>query len=229
MIDSPMIEAIAPADWSPLGVSLRAALLATLLAIGGGLGAAQAMLVCREPWRSAIDTVLALPLVLPPTVVGFGLLVLLGRQGPIGAWLDSLGITVVFSPVGTVVAATVVAFPLAYRTLLSAFEQLDPDLLRAARTLGLNSWQIFWRVRLPLARSGLVAAAVLAFARALGEFGATVMLAGNIPDRTQTIPSAIFAAVESGDWARAQWWVGWSIAIALLAMAIVNRAGRRPW
>ena len=224
-----MIEAIAPADWSPLGVSLRAALLATLLAIGGGLGAAQAMLVCREPWRSAIDTVLALPLVLPPTVVGFGLLVLLGRQGPIGAWLDRWDLPVVFSPAGTVVAATVVAFPLAYRTLLSTFEQLDPDLLRAARTLGLNSWQIFWRVRLPLARSGLVAAAVLAFARALGEFGATVMLAGNIPDRTQTIPSAIFAAVESGDWARAQWWVGWSIAIALLAMAIVNRAGRRPW
>lgn len=219
----------APMDWSPLGVSLRAALLATLLAIGGGLAAAQAMLVCREPWRSVIDTVLALPLVLPPTVVGFGLLVLFGRQGPIGPWLDRWDLPVVFSPAGTVVAATVVAFPLAYRTLLSTFEQLDPDLLRAARTLGLNSWQIFWRVRLPLARSGLVAAAVLAFARALGEFGATVMLAGNIPDRTQTIPSAIFAAVESGDWARARWWVGWSIAIALVSIAVVNRASRRPW
>ncbi|XGV87176.1 MAG: molybdate ABC transporter permease subunit [Limnothrix sp. BL-A-16] len=216
-------------DWSPWSLSVGAALWATGLAVSLGLLIAWAMLSCREPWRSAIDTVLVLPLVLPPTVVGFGLLVLLGRQGPIGLALESIGVSVVFSPLGTVVAATVVAFPLAYRTLLSTFEQLDPDLLRAARTLGLNGWQIFWRVRLPLARSGLVAAALLTFARSLGEFGATVMLAGNIPGRTQTIPSAIFAAVEAGDWPRAQLWVWLSLAMALLAIVGLNQAARRPW
>lgn len=222
-----MIDAIDPVNWSPLWVSLRSALIATGLATGAGLLAAWGLLAVREPWRSAIDTVLSLPLVLPPTVVGFGLLVLFGRSGPLGQWLDRWGLSVVFAPAGTVVAATVVAFPLAYRTLLSTFEQLDPDLLRAARTLGLDPWQIFWRVRLPLARSGAIAAAILAFARSLGEFGATVMLAGNIPDRTQTIPSAIFAAVEAGDFGRAQLWVGLSVAIALLSITVLNWTGRR--
>jgi molybdate transport system permease protein len=162
--------------------------------------------------------------VLPPTVVGFILLLLLGRRSFIGHALEQIGITIVFSWPATVIAATVVAFPLMYRTTLGAFEQVNPNLLDAARTLGASERVVFRRVLLPLAAPGVLAGTVLAFARALGEFGATLMLAGNIPGRTQTMPIAIFSAVEGGDKGAALLWV---VLIVLLSMAMIRLLNRK--
>jgi molybdate transport system permease protein len=169
--------------------------------------------------RAWIDGLLTLPLVLPPTVVGFFLLLLLGRRSLIGHALEQLGIVVVFSWPATVIAATVVAFPLMYRTTLGAFEQVNPNLLDAARTLGASEWRIFRRVLLAMAAPGVLAGTVLAFARAMGEFGATLMLAGNIPGRTQTMPIAIFSAAEGGDMHVAFLWVS---LIVVLSLAIIR-------
>jgi molybdate transport system permease protein len=173
----------------------------------------------RGGLRAWIDGLLTLPLVLPPTVVGFFLLILLGRRSLIGQALELIGITIVFSWPATVIAATVVAFPLMYRTTLGAFEQVNPNLLDAARTLGASEARVFRKVLLPQAAPGVLAGTVLAFARALGEFGATLMLAGNIPGRTQTMPMAIFSAVEDGDLRVASLWVG---LIVVLSLAIIR-------
>ena len=173
-----------------------------------------------------IDGLLTLPLVLPPTVVGFFLLLIFGRRSLLGHALERVGITIVFSWPATVIAATVVAFPLMYRTALGAFEQVNPTLLQAARTLGASEWRVFRRVLFPLAAPGVVAGTVLAFARAMGEFGATLMLAGNIPGRTQTMPIAIFSAVEGGDIRLAAVWVALIVAISLGMIRLLNRQGR---
>jgi molybdate transport system permease protein len=173
----------------------------------------------RGSLRAWIDGLLTLPLVLPPTVVGFFLLLLLGRRSLIGHALEQIGIVVVFSWPATVIAATVVAFPLMYRTTLGAFEQVNPNLLDAARTLGASEWRVFRRVLLPMAAPGVLAGTVLAFARAMGEFGATLMLAGNIPGRTQTMPIAIFSAAEGGDMRVAFLWVS---LIVVLSLAIIR-------
>lgn len=154
-----------------------------------------------------IDCILTLPLVLPPTVVGFFLLLLFGRRSPVGHLLEHLGILIVFSWPATVIAATVIAFPLMYRTALGAMEQVNPTLLEAARTLGASEARIFRRVLLPLAAPGVLAGTVLSLARALGEFGATMMLAGNIPGRTQTMPIAIFSAAKEAICTPC--WPGW--------------------
>ncbi|HZZ11352.1 MAG TPA: molybdate ABC transporter permease subunit, partial [Paraburkholderia sp.] len=140
-----------------------------------------------------------LPLVLPPTVLGYYLLVLLGRRGVIGAWLDKLDIQLVFTWQGAVIASTVVAFPLVLKSARAAFESVDPQLERAARTLGVSETALFFRVTLPLAARGILAGGLLAFARALGEFGATLMIAGNLPGRTQTLSVAVYSAVQAGD------------------------------
>jgi molybdate transport system permease protein len=168
-------------------------------------------------------------------VVGFLLLVLFGRHGLLGQLLSSLGTTVIFSWSATVIASTVVAFPLMYRTSLGAFEQVDPNMLDAARTLGLSERSIFIRITIPLAWPGIAAGTILAFARALGEFGATLMLAGNMPGKTQTIPLAIFFLVESGRRDIAAVWVLIIIAISLVAIAGLHfwtkrqiPAGARP-
>ena len=176
--------------------------------------------------RGWIDGLLTLPLVLPPTVVGFFLLLIFGRRSLLGHALERLGVTIVFSWPATVIAATVVAFPLMYRTALGAFEQVNPTLLQAARTLGASEWRVFRRVLFPLAGPGVVAGTVLAFARAMGEFGATLMLAGNIPGRTQTMPIAIFSAVEDGDMRLAAVWVALIVAISLGMIRLLNREGR---
>jgi molybdate transport system permease protein len=182
----------------------------------------------RGSARAWIDGILTLPLVLPPTVVGFFLLVLLGRRSFVGHALEAIGVTIVFSWPATVIAATVVAFPLMYRTTLGAFEQVNPTLLDAARTLGASEGAVFRRVLLPLAAPGVLAGTVLAFARALGEFGATLMLAGNIPGRTQTMPMAIFSAVEDGDMQVALLWVGLIVAISLAIIRLLNwESGKR--
>jgi molybdate transport system permease protein len=173
----------------------------------------------RGSLRAWIDGLLTLPLVLPPTVVGFFLLLLLGRRSIIGHALEQIGIVIVFSWPATVIAATVVAFPLMYRTTLGAFEQINPNLLDAARTLGASEWRILRRVLLPMAAPGILAGTVLAFARAMGEFGATLMLAGNIPGRTQTMPMAIFFAAEDGDMRLAFLWVS---LIVILSLAIIR-------
>ena len=181
--------------------------------------------------RGLVDGILILPLVLPPTVAGFFLLLIFGRSSAVGRLLEHLGVSIVFSWPGTVVAATVVAFPLMYRTALGGFEQVSPNLLGAARTLGAGEWRTFRRVLLPLARPGILAGIALAFARALGEFGATLMLAGNIPGRTETMPIAIFFAAEAGDMQRALWWVACTAALSLASVAALHHWGtprRRP-
>lgn len=205
-------------DISPLWISLKTALAATFLTFVLGITTAKAMSTYRGRFRGVLDGIFILPLVLPPTVVGFLLLVLFGRHGPLGQLLTLLGTTVIFSWSATVIASTVVAFPLMYRTALGAFEQVDPDLLDAARTMGVSESSIFTRITIPLAWPGIVAGTILAFARALGEFGATLMLAGNIPGRTQTIPLAIFFLAESGQQERAAVWVLVIIIISLLAL-----------
>lgn len=202
-------------DPSPLVLSLLTTVTATATTFVLGLCAAWRMLRIRSALRVWIDGLLTLPLVLPPTVVGYFLLLLFGRHSLVGQILERIGITIVFSWPATVIAAAVVAFPLMYRTTLGAFEQVNPDLLDAARTLGASEPRVFRTVLLPLAAPGVLAGTVLSFARAMGEFGATLMLAGNIPGHTQTMPLAIFSAVEGGDQRVAVLWVATIVAISL--------------
>jgi molybdate transport system permease protein len=209
---------------SPFWISLETSVTATAIAFVLGIAAAAAMARYRGRARGFVDGVLTLPLVLPPTVVGFFLLLLFGRRSAVGRLLEQAGLAIAFSWPGTVVAAAVVAFPLMYRATLGAFEQVHPNYLGAARSLGAGEWRTLRRVILPLARPGVTAGTVLAFARALGEFGATLMLAGNIPGKTQTMPVAIFFAAEGGDMQRA---LNWVIATAVLSLAAI--AGLNYW
>lgn len=209
-------------DLSPLWISLKTAFVATLFAFFVGITAARWMYTYHGKAKGLIDGCLTLPLVLPPTVIGFLLLLLLGRNSPLGQLLKQVGITVIFSWSATVIAATVVAFPLMYKTVLSAFKQIDKDLIHCARTLGASEWRIFWQILLPLALPGVVSGTILAFARALGEFGATLMLAGSIPGKTQTMPIAIFFAAEAGKMGEALNWVLLMVAIALGVIATIN-------
>ena len=215
---------------SPLCISLATTCAATAATFFLGLIAARLMYRMRGSLRAWIDGVLTLPLVLPPTVVGFFLLILFGRRSFIGHTLQQIGITIVFSWPATVIAATVVAFPLMYRTTLGAFDQVNRNYLDAARTLGASESVVFRRVLLPLAAPGVLAGTVLAFARAMGEFGATIMLAGNIPGRTQTMPIAIFSAAAGGDMNQAFLWVGLIVLISLAIIRLLNRenAFRKP-
>jgi molybdate transport system permease protein len=171
------------------------------------------------PLVALVDAVLLLPLVLPPTVVGFLLLLVFGRNGPIGKLLLHFGTTLVFSWPATVIAAAVVSFPLMYLTARAALEQADPHFLQAARTLGASEWRVFREVALPLAWPGVLAGTILSFARALGEFGATLMLAGNIPGKTATIPIAIYFAVEANDIRRAVSWCSVDLVISMTLLA----------
>ena len=215
-----------PIDPSPLWISLATTCAATAVTFFLGLLAARIMYGVRGSWRAWIDGLLTLPLVLPPTVVGFFLLLLFGRRSFIGHVLEQIGIVIVFSWPATVIAATVIAFPLMYRTSLGAFMQVNPNLLDAARTLGASEGRVFRRVMLPMAAPGVLAGTILAFARAMGEFGATLMLAGNIPGRTQTIPMAIFSAAEGGDIRVAFLWVGLIVVLSLAIIRLLNRESR---
>ena len=205
-------------DWSPLLISLATSLVATAVTLVAGLAAAAWRQNRAGAGAALIDGIFILPLVLPPTVVGFLLLLLFGRNGPLGKLLLQFGASVVFSWPATVIAATVVSFPLMYITARAALEQVDPHVLQAARTLGASEARIFREVALPLAWPGVLAGTILSFARALGEFGATLMLAGNIPGKTETIPIAIYFAVEANEIQRAMAWcaVDVGISIALL-------------
>lgn len=217
-----------PIDLSPVVISLATTCAATVVTFFLGLLAARWMYNLRGVMRAWIDGVLTLPLVLPPTVVGFFLLLLFGRRSLIGQALEHVGVVIVFSWPATVIAATVVAFPLMYRTTLGAFEQVNPNLLDAARTLGASERMVFRRVLLPLAAPGVLAGTVLAFARALGEFGATLMLAGNIPGRTQTMPMAIFSAVEAGETHIAFLWVALIVVLSLAIIRLLNWQRTEP-
>src|ERR1700722_11351557 len=206
-------------DWSPLWISIATSVTATVITLFLGLAAAAWREGRSGPAMALVDGIFLLPLVLPPTVVGFLLLLLFGRYGPLGKVLLLFGATVVFSWPATVIAAAVVSFPLMYLTARAALEQVDSRYLEAARTLGASEWRVFWGVALPLAWPGVLAGTILAFARALGEFGATLMLAGDIPGRTATIPIAIYFAVEANEMKQAFTWCLIDIGISLVLLA----------
>lgn len=212
------IEFLSGVDFRPLAVSLRTSAAATSLVFVLGVGAAWRTLGVNERLKGWLDSVFTLPMVLPPTVVGYCLLVLLGRSTSIGSYLIDHGMRLVFSWPATVIAATVVAFPLMYKTVRSAFEQVDPDMLDAARTLGFSEWRVFRRILLPLSRSGVAAGTMLAFARAMGEFGATLFVAGNLPGTTQTMPMAVYFSWAAGDLKTAGLWVS---VIALMSFTAI--------
>lgn len=187
------------AAWIALFLSLKVAGLATVITLVVGTVTGFLLARLRFPGRDLLDTLLTLPMVLPPTVLGYYLLVLLGRQSTFGMWLqDTFGINLIFTWQGAVIAASVVAFPLVFKPARAAFENVDAQLENAARVLGISELSIFFRVTLPLAWRGILAGVLLAFARALGEFGATLMVAGSIPGKTQTLSIAVYEAVQAG-------------------------------
>ena len=219
---------MSPDNLSALRLSLQVAVAATALNALVGIPVAY-VLARRRFWgRSLLDLLVTLPLVLPPTVVGYYLIVLLGRSGVLGAPLYELsGFTVAFTWYAAVIAATVMALPLLVRTVRAAIESVDRDLERAAYTLGRSELRTAIEVTLPLARNGILAGLVLAFARALGEFGATLMLAGNIPGRTATVPLSIYTAVQTGESAEALGLVAALTVLSCLVLVVANRLGAR--
>lgn len=210
-------------DYSPLWISLKTACIATIVTFFAGITAARWILGYKGRFRIIADGLLTLPMVLPPTVAGFFLLVVMGRNGPIGRLLAMFGRDqVVFSWPAAVIAAAFVSFPLMYKAACGAFEQVDPNIIHAARTLGISEAKVFWRVSVPLAWPGIAAGTVLTFLRALGEFGATMMVAGNIPGKTQTIPIAIFFEAQGDGMPRALVWVVLIFALSLGMMMLIN-------
>lgn len=209
-------------DFSPLWISLKTAFLATIITSIIGIFISYKMANYKGRGRGLIDEVFTLPLILPPTVIGFFLLLICGKNGFVGKIFMSFNKNIIFSWSATVIAATVVAFPMMYRTCRSAFEQIDKNMISAARTLGLSETKIFFKIAIPLAWPGIIGGLVLSFARALGEFGATLMIAGNIPGKTQTMPVAIFFAVEGGDMNKAMLWVLIIVAISFIMIFLLN-------
>ena len=204
---------------SPLWISLRTVIVATVITFFIGIAAARWMAHYDGKFKNVIDGIFILPMVLPPTAVGLGLLLIFGKNGPLGSLLFAMGTNIVFSWPATVISAAVMAFPLMYMTARGAFEQVDSHVENAARTLGASEWRLFWVITLPLAWPGVAAATVLALARSLGEFGATLMLAGNIPGKTATIPVAIYFSIQAGDMNQALVLVGIVLVIAFAALA----------
>jgi len=219
---------VTPETISALSLSIRVAVLATVLNALVGVPIAYLLARRRFPGRALVDLLTTLPLVLPPTVTGYYLIVLLGRRGWLGGPLyQATGWSIAFTWYAAVVAATVMALPLLVRTARAAFESVDRDLERAAYTLGRSELRTALEVTLPLARNGILAGLVLAFARALGEFGATIMLAGNIPGRTATVPLAIYTAVQTGEDATALLLVAILTVLSCLVIVASNRLGAR--
>lgn len=220
-----------PIDWFPLWLSLRVAVISTAMAVVIGIATAYLLANRNFRGRDMVDAAVTLPLVLPPTVLGYYLLVVIGRTSPFGRLYEALfGAPLVFSWQAAVVAALIHSTPLLIKSARAAFEMVDHSYERAARNLGASEWRVFWRVTLPLARRAIVAACTLAFARSLGDFGVTIMIAGNIPGRTQTVAVAIYDAVESGNGALARTLVLVISALALVILTIANRvaaSGRR--
>lgn len=210
--------------WTALALTLKVAGWATAINLVLGVGVGYALSRWRFPGRDVLDALFTLPMVMPPTVLGYYLLVVIGSQGVVGAWLlQNLGIRLIFTWQAAVIAATIVAFPLVFKAARAAFENVDPQWEDAARTLGLSEWSIFLRVSLPLAWRGILAGLLLAFARALGEFGATLMVAGSMAGQTQTLSIAVYEAVQAGQDDTANFLV---MVTSLVCMAILLSAGR---
>ena len=210
-------------DWSPLFISLKTGIVATCISFFLGIYAARKVVKTTPGKKAVIDGILTLPMVLPPTVAGFFLLLIFSKRRPFGIFLyETFDIKVVQSWLGCIIAATVIAFPLMYRNARAAFEQLDVNLIYAGRTLGMSDIRIFWKVVIPSAGPGIASGTILTFARALGEYGATSMLAGNIPGKTGTISQKIAMVIQDGDYATAGVWVAIVMLIAFLVIFSMN-------
>lgn len=205
-------------DISPLFLSLKIAVTAICIIFILGILAARLCMGIKGHLKWILDVLFTLPLVLPPTVVGFILLLLFGKNGWIGKWLLQFDISIIFTPAAAIIAAVVVAFPLMYRTTKGAFEQVDEEIIWAARSLGLSEWKIFVKILIPEAWPGIVSGLILAFSRALGEFGATLMIAGNIPGVTQTIPLSIYFATANG---KTELALVWTVVITLISCVML--------
>jgi len=212
---------------APILLSLKVAALATVLSFLVGMGVARLFAAHRIPLRRVWEALLILPLVFPPTITGYLLLVVFGRKGLLGGALSQAGIPVVFTWAAAVIASFVVSLPLLYQNCKAALRSVEPQYARAARTLGVSEGRIFRRITLPLAAPGILAGIALSFARALGEFGATLMVAGNIPGRTQTIPLALYSAVEGGHSTEANVLLGVTVVVSLGLVAVVGWSERR--
>lgn len=218
-----LINTLNSLDWSPLLISLKTGVVATVICFFLGIFAARKVLKLNTGLRSIIDGILTLPMVLPPTVAGFILLVIFSTRRPLGAFLDGAwDIRVIHTWLGCILAASVIAFPLMYRNARAAFEQVDKDLIYAARTLGMKERTIFWKVIIPAAGPGILSGSILTFARAMGEYGATSMVAGNIPGRTATISQKIAMVIQDNDYLTAGIWVGIVVVIAFVIVFLVN-------
>ena len=220
-------------DWSPLYISLKTGAAATVICFFLGILTAGWIMGRNKGVRAFVDSVLTLPMVIPPTASGFFLLLLFSKKRMFGAFLyDSFGLKVIHTWTGCVIAAVVIAFPLMYRNARAAFEQVDIDLIYAGRTLGLSDWKIFWQVVFPAARPGIISGTVLTFARAMGEYGATSMLAGNIPGKTGTISQRIAMVIQDGNYFVAGFWTVVVMLIALVILLVINllagKSDRRP-
>lgn len=210
--------------WITLALTLKVAAWATAINLAFGVAAGWVLARKRFVGRELLDAILTLPFVLPPTVLGYYLLVVIGKQGWLGRWLDqSFGINLIFTWQGAVIAASLVSFPLVLKSARAAFDEVDPQLERAARVLGLGEWAVFFRITLPMAWSGILAGTLLVFARSLGEFGATLMVAGSIPGRTQTLSIAVYEAVQAGQDDVANFIV---MIMSLTCIAVLLAAGR---
>lgn len=210
-------------DWSPLFISLKTGIVATIISFFLGIFAARKVMKASPGKKAVIDGILTLPMVLPPTVAGFFLLLLFSRRRPLGEFLfDEFGFKVVQTWLGCIVAATVISFPLMYRNARAAMEQLDINLIYAGRTLGMSDTKIFWTVIVPGAGPGIASGTILTFARALGEYGATSMLAGNIPGKTGTISQKIAMVIQDGDYTTAGIWVAVVMIIAFIVIFLMN-------
>lgn len=214
-------------DWYPLWNSLRIAAVSSVFVFFLGIAAAYWAARLPQVLKGVLDVVLTLPLVLPPTVVGYFLLLLFGNRRPLGMALESIGVRFVMNWYGGILAAFVVAFPLMYRTARGAFESFDETLAQAGQTLGLSNFYIFWRIRMPACRQGILAGIVLAFARALGEYGATSMLIGYTPGRTATISTTVYQLWRTGKDGEAFLWVAVNLAISAAVLLAVNLIERR--
>lgn len=218
-----MMEILKNLDWSPLFISIKTGIVATIFSFFLGIYAARKVVKTTPGKKAIIDGILTLPMVLPPTVAGFFLLLIFSRRRPFGIFLfENFGIKVVQTWLGCIIAATVISFPLMYRNARAAMEQIDVNLIYAGRTLGMSDTEIFWKVVIPTAGPGIASGTILTFARALGEYGATSMLAGNIPGKTGTISQKIAMVIQDGDYMTAGVWVAIVMVIAFLVILLMN-------
>lgn len=218
-----MLEILKNLDWSPLFISIKTGIVATIFSFFLGIYAARKVVKTTPGKKAIIDGILTLPMVLPPTVAGFFLLLIFSRRRPFGIFLfEQFGIKVVQTWLGCIIAATVISFPLMYRNARAAMEQIDVNLIYAGRTLGMSDTEIFWKVVIPTAGPGIASGTILTFARALGEYGATSMLAGNILGKTGTISQKIAMVIQDGDYMTAGVWVAIVMVIAFLVIFLMN-------